>query len=248
MISMEKDLKIKLGDGLSAYGRLFGSLDKPLLIIIHGLGCNHRDGFYMAAARWFAKKDYAAFSFNLYGWQKDARQLIDCTLATHANDLDFVVRYFRKKGVKKVVVAGHSFGGPTILQSKNQDFEAVSLWDPSYDISFAKKKYGFPGGKFVKVIDGYLMNWGINPVIGKAMAKEIDALKWDNLSKNFNVPLQIIAAEKGVLVKGAKHYIKTANEPKNLEIIKGATHYFDDDETMQEQVFASSKKWFDRHN
>ena len=243
---MEKDLNIKLDKRFTAYGRLFGSLDKPLIIIVHGLLCNYREGLYMAAARWFARNGYAAFGFNLYGWKKGARQLIDCTLAMHTADLDAVVRYFRKKGVKKIFVVGHSFGGPTILSSAVQDFDAVTLWDPSYDISFTKKKYGYPGGKFVKALNGYFMAWGVNTVIGKAMAREIDTMTWDALTPKFKVPLHIIAAEKGVLVKGAKKYIAKANEPKKFEIVKGATHYFDDDEEMQERLFAITKSWLDK--
>lgn len=244
---MEKDLKIKLDKQFSAYGRLFGSLDAPLVIIVHGLTCNYREGLYMSAARWFAKNGYAAFGFNLYGWQKDARQLVDCTLATHAADLDAVVRYFRKKGVKKIFVAGHSFGGPTILLSKEQDFSGVALWDPSYDISFTKKKYGYPGGKFIKAVDGYFMRWGVNSIIGRVMAREVDRLKWNTLAANFRVPLNVTVAEKGVLLKGAKRYIAASQMPKELVVVKGATHYFDDSEGMQDEVFARTKAWFDRY-
>ncbi len=243
---MEKDVKIKLDKTFSTCGRLFGSLDKPLVIFVHGLPCTYRDGFYMSAARWFAKNDYAAFGFNLYSWQKDARQLVDCTLAMHAADLDTVVEHFRKRGVKKIFVVGHSFGGPTILSSKKQNFTAVTLWDPSYDISFTKKKYGFPGGTFVKQLNGYMMRWGVNTIIGKAMAREVDALKWDTLTPKFRSPLHIIAAEKGVLVKGAKQYIAKATSPKLLTVVKGATHYFDDEE-MQGRLFMATKAWFDKY-
>lgn len=242
---MEKDLNIRVDEKHVAYGRHFGESGKPLVIFVHGLPCSYRDGLYMVAARWFARHGYAAYGFNLYGWQKDARQLMDCTLATHAADLDAVVRAFRKKRVQKIFVVGHSFGGPTILTSKEKDFDAATLWDPSYDISFAKQKYGYPGGKYIAPLNGYVMRWGPNPVIGKAMAREIDRLSWDELTPAFSVPLKVIAAEKGVLVRGAKRYSAKAHEPKSLEIMKGATHCFDDDEEMQPRLFESTKKWFD---
>lgn len=242
---MEKALNIKLDKRFVAYGMLHGSLNKPLVIIVHGLPGNCREGFYFSAARWFAKNGYAAYGFNLYAWQKDARQLKNCTLATHAADLDTVVAYFRKKGVKKVFVVGHSFGGPTILLSKNQDFDGAVLWDPSHDISFTKANYGCPAGTFVKELGGYLTHWGQNVIIGQAMAKEVDRLKWNDLPKYFSKPLKMIVAGKGALVPAVKRSIKNANDPKALDIIKGATHYFDDDETMQERVFASTKDWFD---
>lgn len=241
---MEKNLKIKVSKNVAIYGKLLGSLDQPLIIVVHGLPCNMDDFFYASAARWFSKQGFASFRFNLYDWRPNARQLIDCTLKTHASDFDVVVRYFRRKGVKKICVAGHSYGGPTILLSKNKNFDAVALWDPSHESSFTKAYKAVPAGKYIRILNGYFMRWGVSVILGKDMVKEADALPWDGLTKNFDVPLLIIAAGKGVLVKGAKHYYKKATEPKSLEIIPGATHYFDDKEGMQEDVFKRSKNWF----
>jgi len=241
---MEKKIKIRLSKKFSLYGKFNGSFDKPLFIVVHGLPGDMDEEFYHSAVRWFGKRGFSTFRFNLYGYQKDARQLMDCTLKIHGSDLDTVVNYFRKRGVKKVFVAGHSFGGLTILSSRNQDFEGVALWDPSYKISFKKKAYGFKGGKYIKEVDGYLMREGINIIIGKALADEIDLFPWDSISRDFKVPLKIIIAGKGLL-KGAKKYIngKTKAE-KKLMIIKAATHYFNDQEGMQEKVFKASEGWF----
>lgn len=243
---MEKDLKIKIAPQLSVRGRFSGSLKQPLFIVIHGLPGSYLEGFYERACFWFAKQGYATFRFDLYGWHKDARQLVNSTLKTHAADIDAVVRYFKKRGVKKVFVAGHSFGGPAILLSKEQQFDAAVLWDPSYDLSFTRTKYGFPGGKYIAALKGYFMRWGANVIIGKKMAQEVDTLRWADLPKKFHVPLKIIAAAKGVLVPGAKTYLANAHEPKELEIIKGATHYFDDEDTMQSQVFERTQSWFQK--
>jgi dienelactone hydrolase len=243
---MEKDLKIKIDKTHSIYGRLNGSLDKPLFIVVHGLPGSVYEGLYEGATRWFAEHGYSSFRFNLYSWQNDARQLIDCTLKTHANDLDAVVRYFRKRGLRKIFIAGHSFGGPTVLLSKEQDFDAAVLWDPSFDLSFVKKKYGEPGGRYIKKLNGYLMRWGANVIIGKAMAEEADQLAWPDLTKRFHAPLKIIAAGKGVLVRGAKRYFKVANDPKDLIVIQGASHYFDDRVGMRERIYRISKNWFDK--
>lgn len=243
---MEKELKIPLGKGKALYGRFNGSLRQSLFITVHGLPGDVYEGLHERACYWFSKQGYASFRFNLYGWQKDARQLIDSTLKTHAADLDAVVRYFKKRGVKRIYVAGHSYGGPTILLSKEQKFDAAVLWDPSFDISFTREKYGFPGGTYIKALNGYFMKWGANVIIGKAMAKEADTLRWADLPKKFHVPVKMFAAAKGVLVEGCKTYFENANEPKDMEVIKGATHYFDDQEKMQERVFELSKKWFQK--
>ena len=243
---MEKDLAIPVSKTHSVYGRFSGPLRRPLVIIVHGLPCSIYEGLYEEACRWFAAKGYATYRFNLYGWQKDARQLIDSTLTMHAQDLDSVVAHFRKLGFKKIFVAGHSFGGPTILLSPKQDFDGVALWDPSYDISFTKKKFGFAGGKYIPSLKGYFMRWGPNVIIGKKMADEVDGLNWKKLTSDFHVPLNILVAGKGVLLKGAMSYIETANEPKHLTVVKGATHYFDDTPTMRTELYKLTKKWFDQ--
>lgn len=243
---MEKKIRVNINKNTIIHGVLNGSLRKPLVIFVHGLPGNIREAFYERAALWFEKQGYASFRFNLYDWQKGARQLVETTLKTHAADLDAATRYFRKKGVKRIFVAGHSYGGPSILLSQEQDFDAAVLWDPSYDLSFSKKKHGFPGGTYVKQLNGWFMgNWGVNVILGHKMVEEADRLPWKNLTKFFHVPLKILSAGKGLLVRGAQQYFKNANEPKKLVIIKGATHYFNDHEGTEETVFSETKKWFD---
>jgi dienelactone hydrolase len=243
---MEKLYSIQLDKMHKAYGKLAGAKGRPLVIIVHGLPCSINEGIYERACEFFSKAGYATYRFGLYDWHKDARQLIDCTLSIHAQDLDAVVDHFRRKGFKKIYVAGHSFGGPTILLSKKQDFDAAVLWDPSYDVSFTKKKYGVPGGRSIKSLNGYFMRWGVNVVLSRRMAREVDELEWDSLTPSFHVPLKLIAAGKGILVNGCKKYIAHANEPKQLEILKGATHYFDDTPSMQNRLFISTKNWFQK--
>jgi dienelactone hydrolase len=182
----------------------------------------------------------------LYDWHKDACQLIDCTLSIHAKDLDAVVDDFCRKGFKKIYVAGHSFGGPMILLSKKQKFDAAVLWDPSYDVSFTRKKYGVAGGKYVKSLDGYFMRWWANVVLSRRMVREVDELDWDSLTPAFRVPLKVVTTGKGVLVDGCRRYIAQAHAPKHLEIIRGATHYFDDTPIIQHRLFKATQTWFEK--
>ncbi|MEK7568650.1 MAG: alpha/beta fold hydrolase [Patescibacteria group bacterium] len=241
---MEKKLKIKVSEKNYIYGRLSGSSRQPLFIVVHGLPGSMDEDFYLNATRWFVKRGYASFRFNLYGTEKNSRQMMDSTLKTHASDIDAAVRYFRGKKFQKIFIAGHSYGGPSILLSSEQKFDGAVLWDPSYKVSFTKTQHGFPAVKYIKEIKGYIMNWGTNLIVGKAMADEANTINWNELTKNFHLPLRIIAAGKGHLVRGAKHYFRTANDPKELTVIKDATHYFNDTEDMREKVFKISEDWF----
>lgn len=242
---LEKDLSIRIPETkFRIYGKFFGSLKKPLFIIVHGLPANMNEHFYYHAREWFAKKGYATFGFNLYDWRDGSRQLIDSTLKTHGSDLDAVVAHFRKKGVKKIFVVGHSYGGATILNSKERDFDAAVLLDASFKSTFTKKRYGAPAGRYIKELKGYFERWGVGVVIGEKMAHEADTLKWELLTKGWKRPLKVIAAGKGVLIKGARQYYKLAEGPKELLIIPGATHYFNDRPGMEERVYREAEKWF----
>ena len=119
---MEKALTIPVSHGHRLYGKFSGSLRQPLFIIVHGLPGHMREQLPVSSVMWFAKQGFATFRFDLYGWRKGARQLIDCTLRMHADDLDSVVRYFRKRGVKKIFVAGHSYGGAAPIFFKKKEF------------------------------------------------------------------------------------------------------------------------------
>ena len=244
---MEKEIKIKTPDGHHIYGRMTGSSRLPLFIIVHGLPGSMDEDLYVSAARWFAKRGYATFRFNFYGAENDARQLMESTLESHASDIDIIVQYFRTKKFKKIFLAGHSYGGPSILLSKEQDFDGAVLWDPSYGVSFIKKQRGLVPAKYLKEVKGYLMHWGTNFIIGEEMVYEADALKWNTLTKDFHVPLKIVGAGKGSLAKGAQQYFNLANNPKDLTILKGATHYFNDTDTMREKLFKLSDEWFQKY-
>lgn len=243
---MEKKLKIKVSEKNYIYGRLSGTSRQPLIIIVHGFLETMDGDFYLNATRYFAKQGYATFRFNLYGGEKNARQMIDTTLKINASDIDAVVRYFRRNKFQKIFIAGHSYGGTGILLSSEQNFDGAVLWDPSYKMSFTKTEHGLPPIKYIKEAKGYVMNWGINFIVGKPIVEEADIINWNNLTNNFHVPLKIIVAGKGVLVKGAKHYFKTANKPKDLTVIKNATHYFNDTEDIREKIFKISKDWFEK--
>lgn len=241
-----KTIKIKLDDRHVLYGTLNGSLKKPLVIIVHGLPGSSDDHLHVLAANYLSRHGFSTFRVNLYNWQKGARKLLDCTLQIHSQDINKIVSYFKRRGVKKIFAAGHSYGGPSLLLTNSGNFKAVSLWDPSYKSTFTRRSYGLAGGKFIKEAKGYLMNWGIALIIGEKMAREADALDWDNLAKNFHSPLQIITAGKGILKKGNHHYYLTANKPREQKIISGATHRFNDSKNMEIRVFAQSARWFNK--
>ncbi len=236
---MEKQIKIQTSNKKNIYVILRGSLKKPLIVFVHGFTGDRNERQFFNGARYVEKQGFSSVRFNLYDWRKDARKLHECTLSTHAYDLDRVVKYFRKKGAKKIFVVGHSYGGKTILLSKDRDFEGVVLWDPSHNSAPLFKK-----AKRIKNPKGYIeldeAAYGV--FVGDRMVKEESEFPWKEGVRNLKVPIRVIAAGNNSLIRGCKLYYKFANQPKSLVRIKGASHTFEED-GKEEKLFQETVNW-----
>lgn len=235
---MEKNIKIAIGDKKYIYGTLRGSLKNPLIILVHGLGGFKDEHLHFNGSRFFERNGFAALRFNLYGYEKDARKLVDCSLSVHARDLDTVVRYFRQKKVKHISVIGHSYGGPTVISSMHKDFNKIVLWDPALDpADFIKKEV-----KKLEGTDVFYVEWGLSIILGKMMVEEDKHINSVKLLKSTHIPIKFIYAGKGQLKNTAKKYFNTANKPKEFTVIEGASHNFNE-EGMEEKLFKETVKW-----
>lgn len=239
---MEKEFKISTSNAKSIYGVLRGPLKSPLVVFVHGLTGDKNEHQFFNGARFLQRHGLSSFRFNLYGWQKDARKLHHCTLKTHAFDLDRVISYFRGKGIKKVFVVGHSYGGKTILMSQRKDFDVAVLWDPSYGSSAISSS-----AHYIKSLNGFLEldETPYGYLLGKGMVREAKQSQVEGRIQDLRVPVKIIAAGKGFLVRGSKWYYRAANKPKSLAIIPNATHCFDE-YGAEEKLFKETLDWFQK--
>jgi pimeloyl-ACP methyl ester carboxylesterase len=224
------------------YGKLRGSVQKPLVLLIHGLHGNLDTAMYYNLARFLEKKGFASFRFALYGSRSNQRTLHHTTLKIHAQDVNTVVRYFRRKRVKRFAAVGHSYGGPTVLLSDTSNFFAVVLLDLSYKTDFHKGL----GARWIKEMKAYLRRGRDHYLIGKAMVDEADQLDWDHLTSKLTTPALFIMAEHGDLDSGAKQYIQEAKGLTKLVTIRGARHKFLEHGKL-EQVFAHTLKWLKKY-
>lgn len=240
---MEKKIKIKTSDNHVIYGVLNTKEKKSdtLAIFVHGLTGHPNEHTFYNAAQSFPKRGVDVFRFALYTGEKGGRKLSECTISTHASDLDKVVSYFRKK-YKSIAVIGHSLGSPTILKSATSKVDVIVLWDPSYlkhGSSDAPKKVKVNGKELC------LEEWGTEYLLNLAMYKEwneFNGTKELPLVSKLGKPLKIIAAGKGILVEGSKKYIEVAKKPKDLTIIKNASHTFDE-EGVEEKLLKETLDW-----
>ena len=235
---MEKQIKIPIANKKYIYGTLRGSLKNPLLVFVHGFTGYKDEHIFFNGARFFEKKGFSTFRFDLYNWNKDARKLEECTLSLHGEDLDTVVKYLRKKGANKIFVAGHSFGGVTVLLSKKKEFQAAVLWDSAGDRDVRLN------AKYIKELGKYYFEEGAYGfTISKAMYEENNKkLKPSKLIRLMPMPIKIIVAGAGIMVEEGKKLYQNANEPKDFVIIPNAAHTFDEEGT-EEKLFQGTYNW-----
>lgn len=234
MSAKEKLIRIPVGKGKSIKGYLRGPLSKPLVIFVHGLTGDPNEHQFYNGARYLEKHGLSTFRYYLY----DSRPLRQATLKTHAADLDKVVAYFRKRGKRKIFAVGHSYGGPTILLSKQKDLDGAVLWDPSY-----KPGKGLSSIlRYDKRLKAYRLRWYIEYLLGKRMIDVDLKIPWEDLGKDIVFPLKVVLAGKGVLRKSHR-YAANAQGKSDWEAIEGASHCFYED-GVAEKLYASTVKWF----
>lgn len=233
-------LAIKTPDKKNIYARLHGTFNKPVIIVVHGLGGSMGGALEYNSAQYFKKHDFSTLLVNLYDSRKGARKLHECTLKTHGKDIDAVVKYLKKRGVKKIFIAGHSYGAPSIMLSNHTEFKGIALWDGSNLPEISKELLKW---KYIKQLNGRLTDGGTSELVGEAMIQESKSLETLDLIKKIKVPIKIIVAGEGPIKFKLKAVYAAANEPKSYFIVEGAEHDFSK-EGAQEKVYSETAKWF----
>lgn len=234
----------KVIHGETDYANAEGNSDKAL-VLVHGLTGHKGEYHIKGAADYFSQHGYDVVRFNLYGDDEGARWLRDCTLQTHAQDLNQVLQD-QVQGYDKIFIAGHSYGGPTIMIAQPEMATALCLWDPTFDIPKRIENGDF---KVSRNQDDYLWHKAIEVVIGAGMIEErktrYKSHECLELSKQIaHVPIQVIAAED----ENASDLISwhSAGNPMNeRHVILGADHCFWRGDTFK-QLITLTHQWFEK--
>lgn len=235
---MEKEIKIITPDKKVIEGALVTTKKKSdtLVVFVHGFTGHQNEHIFFNGAKFFAEKGIDSFRFNLYaGEAKEVRHFRDTSISLHGQDVTTVVRSFRKK-YKKICVVGHSYGGTSLLFADPSLIERFVFWDASYiDASDPKDHM-----KFNKGIDAYILDWGLEIIVGKKFVEELKHFPdCGKLIQQINKPVLFIATGKGNL-KADKKYYEKANKPKKFVNMPTADHNFNkikDEQKLLENTY-----------
>ncbi|MCX6823470.1 MAG: alpha/beta hydrolase [candidate division SR1 bacterium] len=222
---------------------IFGTLDTPkgkskgLIIFVHGLTGHQNEHIFFNGAKYFNSKGYSVYRFNLYGGEKNARQLEDTSLKEHIQDVETVVKYFKKEGNQKIFFVGHSLGAIAIIEAKIKNISGIILRDPAFNTK------GSISNDLHHKNKTYILDRGIKYIIGEKMYHDLTYTR-DHMKdiKDISFPIKIICAGYGDNIREkSKIYYQGANKPKAFSIIPKAFHCFDEEGT-EEKLFAETYK------
>lgn len=233
-------------DGLKIKGILRSSLEKPVVIMVHGLPGSGNELLQYLGARYLYERGFSSLRLSLYDFEPQTRNLLNCSLDIHASDFDTVVTYLRDKGAPKIFAVGHSYGGLTILRSTAK-LDGAVLWDPthgSFWLEGRDKDYeeDYP----TKEVDGMVIGLaGYGYVEPSSMVKENksmgDTSQW---AAHKGYPLKVISAGKGAMTDLGKRYVDAAEDPKAHVVIEDAHHQFEDSDEVVLRLFEETAEWF----
>lgn len=240
----EETLYIDLPDteNLRIKGVLRGTLEQPLVVMMHGRSGTGNSLLQYLGARYLYERGFATLRLWMYGHEPDTRNIVDCTLDTHVADFETVVAYLRGKGVKQLFATGHSYGGATILKSTAR-LQAAVLWDPSHGSYWSNDVFDKRTNE--KEIDDIVVGTsGKGYVIPRSM-KEFDYSTGDTTewAAHKGYPLEVISAGAGKIAELGKRYTDAADEPKKHVVITGAQHQFEDSDDVTLQLFSETADW-----
>lgn len=182
---------------------------------------------------------------NTLGVGPTARNLVDCTIHTHAGDIETVVTALRAEGYGPIVVLGHSLGGLSALVADPQSMDAVVLWDGTHTAHWPEQ-VGFEDEftTYEPALDLYINRGGIDSLLSAAYLdyRRVDG---EALIARLQCPVLIVVAGATPFAEVFQRYFAVANEPKSLAVIAGADHNFTTGDTMDE-LLGETISWLDR--
>lgn len=246
----EQLLRIEGPDQNGIYGKIRKAGHRKLVVHIHGMTHSMNHMLEVMAADFFPNCGYDHYRMSLYERVGDSRTLASSTLTTHVSDVRAVLDYFSGQ-YDSIFLSAHSLGGLVAMIVNPQDIAAMSLWDPSTDVSHFWTTRAYL--THMPERSQYQLNYGNVFVIGEDMVDEIKAYpdaRCLDLAKQITTPTQMIIPEATIFAASPhaspENYRHAFAGDFELTHIKGASHTFSNEGNPHE-LFQHARQWFDKH-
>jgi|TARA_R110002126_G_scaffold13118_1_gene55896 hypothetical protein len=222
---------------------------KRLIINIHGLTESQWGYLQLNSVTPFTDAGYDVFNFSFYDRLPKSRRLSTSTLSTHQDDLMHVINHFKAE-YDSLYLTAHSLGGLVSLILNPKDIKAISFWDPAFDVThfWNVAQCLTP----LKEKDAYILDYGAEYVIGRAMVEEIT--HYPNaaclaLAETFSTPAQLIIPEQSIFMASphtspAEYERKFTNGAELITINQTDHCFYGTGKDLA--LFKNTLNWFNR--
>ncbi|MBA4391553.1 MAG: hypothetical protein C0399_11550 [Syntrophus sp. (in: bacteria)] len=206
----------------------------PCVILSHGLISSKESSKYVALSEQFAAEGIASCRFDYHGCGESSGNIEETTLTIRLENLDAIVDYARNHvdiDPDRIGILGSSFGGVTCLLKASRDkrIQCVSPWATPYELN--------------KTDDGNISDIKFKDTIYS------DFLQYDVLAESAKVSHALVihgADDDTVPCHEGKTIYERLQNPKRLEIIKGADHTFSNS-VHRDEVISMGLTWFKKY-
>ncbi|MBM3602617.1 MAG: alpha/beta hydrolase [Alphaproteobacteria bacterium] len=238
-------------DNSLIWGRLCSVNSRRLIVHVHGLTHNINHLLEVTASEFFPDNGYDHYRIGLYDMLPRSRRLDSVTLADNVSDIQSALNHFRDQ-YDEIFIAAHSFGGLATLILNPKGVKAISLWDPSLDVTNFWQACGCLTP--IPERQEYHLDYGNVFVISEEMVEEIKNYpnqKCLELAALVKTPTQFVIPQQSIFDASPhtspENYTTAFGGAFDLQKLSGATHILAT-KSERERVFAATLAWFNQHS
>lgn len=235
------------------------STNPPAVIMCHGFTGNKGEehDIFVHAAKKFCENGFAVLRFDFRGSGESEGEFVNMTIAGEVNDLRKAIDFILEQDIdkSKIGVLGLSLGASVSILGWNKMIKTLILWSPVnvteelFIKSLGEKtcreieEKGFFDLRFNE--NGWKTETSFK--IGKEFLKDVRKTNIINGVKSVKCPILLIQGTEDEVIgtEGSKQIYSGANQPKEIKMIEGANHTFDNLE-HEKEVIQLSLDWFNK--
>ncbi|MBU0461662.1 MAG: alpha/beta fold hydrolase [Nanoarchaeota archaeon] len=222
----------------------------PAILVLHGFNENMDREWIANLANYFSPYGFVTLRFDFHGHGASEGEFEEHTITQQIDDVMSAVTFLEQVpqvDVSKIAVIGHDIGGDIAILAAEKDarIKGLVVWGARgnlvrhmeakfapYELKELRTKGSYSHGQF-----------DINQTYLESM-KQHDV---EDALKNLFIPILIIHGNTDLQVKTeeARTLFANANEPKQLELVDDADHWFRQPEA-REYMFETILAWLNR--
>jgi uncharacterized protein len=225
--------------------------DKPNgkgVVLLHCFTCTKHHRILRNLSSSLSAAGFTALRFDFSGNGESTGKLEESDYTKMIGDVKEAVSLLRKRGMKKIGVAGHSMGAMLSALSAHEDKHIAAVGFIAGSSQAARVREVFPKevlDKVEKEGSARATVYGREVTVKREFLHDVEKYNIGHAIATLKRPLLVVhgTADETIPVFHARQIYAWASEPKRLELIEGADHMFKKEEHLN-MLMEKVSGWF----